>query len=62
MPALRRFVLDRAQQVLDHLVARRGDADLLPAAHEVADHRAAGVGLAGAGRALNREHRLAQLA
>ena len=43
------------QQIADHLVAQRGDADLAAGAHERGDHACARVGLAGAGRALDRQ-------
>ena len=48
---------DLVQQVADHLVAVRGDADLLPAAHERHDHLRARIGLARARRPLDRQDR-----
>ena len=45
------------EQVPDHLVAAGGNADFLAGSHERANHLRPDVGLAGAGRSLNREHR-----
>ena len=54
------LVLDRAQQVVDRLVAERGDAHPLPGVHERDRHPRALPGLARAGRPLDEEVALAR--
>ncbi len=54
-PSLVGDLLDLVQQVVDHLVAGRGDADALPAPDQVDDQAGSGVGLARARRALDEE-------
>ena len=55
-PILTCLLRDGLQEIDDDLVADRGDADLESRAHERADDSRTGVGLAGAGRALNGQH------
>ena len=50
------------QQLADHLVTGGDDADLPPLRQQGADHPRAGIGLARAGRPLNRQLTAAQLA
>ena len=52
---------DRAQHVADRLVADGRDADFLPGLHELENHVRARERLAGAGRALDRQHAVVEL-
>ena len=54
-PELGSAGLDRVEQVVDRLVARRGDADGLPARDQVGDQPPRRPGLPGAGRPLDHE-------
>jgi hypothetical protein len=52
---LARGCLDLLEELIDRLVTERGDADALPAAHQLDRHARAGERLARAGRALHEE-------
>ena len=54
-PTLAGLLRDLVEQVADHLVAVRGDADLAAGGGERQDHLCARVGLAGPGRTLDRQ-------
>ena len=56
-PLLGRRLLDRVEQVVDHLVALRRDPDLPPLPQEMRDQARAAVGLARPGRPLHDEVR-----
>ena len=60
-PLLCRALADGAQHVADRLVADGRDADFLAGLHELENHVRARERLAGAGRALDRQHAVVEL-